>query len=186
MSASSSMPSVEAVLHHHHVREAQVAARAGAQRAADEVDGVGHLLRRRASSVPWSSSDATSCDEAVLARRIRGAARAHQQTHAHLRLLVVHHDHHLHAVGQRAAARTAGTSRARRAAAAAATLTASRRLRAGERARDAARRAQTSAQSTRTHGDARRLPSAVLMPQCIVLASVRFGSRSSAPVDSPA
>ena len=43
---------VERILHHDRVDEAQVGSRPGAQRAADEVDLIGDLLRRLASSCP--------------------------------------------------------------------------------------------------------------------------------------
>jgi hypothetical protein len=94
-------PEREAVFHHQHVRRREIAARAGAERAADRIDGLGDFLRAAAGRALIEQLRHERGD-AALSRRIVGGAGAHQQSHAHLGLFVAHHDDHLHAVGQRA------------------------------------------------------------------------------------
>ncbi len=97
---------VEAVLHHDHVEERQIGGRARPHRAPDEIDGVGEFLRRTRRAVtgrfhPLIKQGCREPRRAELFLRIRRRTRSDEQTHAHDRLLVVKHDHHLETVGQR-------------------------------------------------------------------------------------
>ncbi len=71
----------EAVFHHQHVGDRQVAAGAGAERAADGVDGVGNLggAARAGALVEQRRGQSR---HALLARRILRAAGPDQQTQA--------------------------------------------------------------------------------------------------------
>ena len=89
--------------------EGQVGAGAGAHRAADEVDGVGDLLRPIRSAVPWSSSDAVSAASPSLPFGSDALPGPHEHPQADHRLLVVKHDDDLQPVRQRLQLRTAGT-----------------------------------------------------------------------------
>ena len=80
-SAIRSSASVVAVLHHDGVDEAQVAAGAGAEHAADEVDRRRRSAPRVRLPAPWSSSVAVSIARPVLALRI--LRRAGPDDHAH-------------------------------------------------------------------------------------------------------
>ena len=81
--------------------EGQIGAGAGAHRAADEVDGVVHLLRRHRSSCPDRAATPPGARARASASDRTRVPAAHQQPHRHRRLLVVQHDDDLQAVGQR-------------------------------------------------------------------------------------
>ena len=67
--------------------------------AADRIDGV-RDFERAAGVRPLIQQRTHERRRPALARRIVGRARPHDEPHRHFRLLVMHHDDHLHAVGQ--------------------------------------------------------------------------------------
>ena len=91
---------LEAVLHHDHVHEAEIAGRARAHGAADGIDGVVHLLGRLAGgSLVEQRRD--QMREPELPLRVGRTARADDHAHADDRLFVVQHGDHLQPVRQR-------------------------------------------------------------------------------------
>ncbi len=90
----------EAVLHHHHVDEREIGARAGAHRTADEINGVVHLLRglRGRALVEERRQQVHEAEPALgIGRR----AGAHEEAHGDDRLLVMKNRDDLQPVRQR-------------------------------------------------------------------------------------
>ncbi len=94
-------PSVEAVLHHHGVDERQIAARAGADRAADRVDRGRRSVSASCVRRALIEQRRGERRDARLVRRILRAAGADDQPQADRRLLVVRDGDDLQAVGER-------------------------------------------------------------------------------------